>query len=526
MSSESRNNDGEGGSNLNGVNHDNEGWATVGSRGRVVHNNMGGQPVQSFSQQSRFKLDVRKGLKNAWFDQMREAERLEIKEAQENADVCPKTILAIVPIGYHGNQGMVMDGIRVSLAKTQIDLGAQGGVRRVKVGVEGGDVRISPKECATLYSIKCEDKAVKEAILAKGSIDWLKKDKYGQYRVVNLGGQKGNMKIRFQDLATRTVKLAITGYEPELNEKYDDAIKDAYSDWCGVDRETIKIEEGTRKQEIPPDGVGESPEIVEIYDGRKYVIINFPQGVTPKGMWDGKVTLNLAEVGQRNVWVSVLGKKYPCKSCGGSECERFFCMKQCMHCGRDTRGGHMESMCSERHIMTKEHVMKARDIQEVMNKRAAKPIIAGRNRNIEGQVKERDEQAIATYAGVAAQKTRIVERVVKEARIKSDMPDTPYEQAHYPGGGGFKAATKRDRELESDQHERMKQALFGKSTTKVLKVGETDGGNKDTSDDVDMGDWSSGNPNHQNDSGAGLVAMRGDPLNLTSGSREQGGPGT
>ena len=72
----------------------------------------------------------------------------------------------------------------------------------------------------------------------------------------------------------------------------------------------------------------------------------------------------------------------------------------------------------------------------------------------------------------------------------------------------------------------MKQALFGKSTTKVLKVGETDGGNKDTSDDVDMGDWSSGNPNHQNDSGAGLVAMRGDPLNLTSGSREQGGPGT
>ena len=41
-----------------------------------------------------------------------------------------------------------------------------------------------------------------------------------------------------------------------------------------------------------------------------------------------------------------------------------------------------------------------------------------------------------------------------------------------------------------------------------------------------MGDWGSGNPNHQNESGAGLGAMGGDPLNLPSASREQGGPGT
>ena len=54
--------------------------------------------------------------------------------------------------------------------------------------------------------------------------------------------------------------------------------------------------------------------------------------------------------------------------------------------------------------MTKEHVMKAMDIQEVMNKRAAKPIIAGRNGNIEAQVKERDEQAIVTYAGGSSPK--------------------------------------------------------------------------------------------------------------------------
>jgi hypothetical protein len=426
-----------------------DGWTEMGRGGKPLRSDPGGRGglgdrggpgervgggPKSLAEKSQFSKNYAWGLKNDWFSALKEMERVTLEEVYRAGDKCPNTILAQVPIGYHGNPDQVMDGIRVSLCRIKV------GDNFLKPGVEDGDFRVTSMECQTLFSIQFKEEVIKNAILKLGEIPWFKKQgKEDVYKVVE-------KKIRFIDLVRPKVTLVVTHYLTANNVEYNKALIDFYK----KDGMEVEIEEGTKKQWID---MGEGKGYLDkVFNGKKYVKLSFPDSDYPVDIDDGKVDLFLEGIGSRSVFITQLGKKYPCSSCGGLECERFYCMNKCVYCRRDLRSGHKQSECEERGIIDARHLQKTRDIEKTWNAWYSPAIVAGSSKVAKQRVLEEREMV---GDKVAFKVEQCINHRVHEAKSKAFRGDTPYEPVDLNkrltknGGKGVKnKGDSRTKELE------------------------------------------------------------------------------
>ena len=416
---------------------DNGQWNTVGRDGRVVRQNsqeindswQGGQGTArgnaSYAQVSSFKDVYNRGLRRSWFETMKDMERACLHEAYTFAAICPNSALVQIPIGWNGSPAFVMESIIVSLARITIKLDG-GEERKMDAGL-GGDFRITPTECSTLYSIQFKDEKIKQAVLSVEKIPWFKKARNDPGYSV-----KGELKIR--DLTRPQITMEIQHYKSEINDKYDAAITELYTRKCGHGVE-IKIEEGTKEQKI--DLGGGNFDTVLVYTGKKYVHIKFPVGTETKGLLDGKLQLDLGIVyGKRNVFVRQVGKKYACQTCGGWECERYYCINRCIYCRRELiSGDHIQSLCQDRGIVTHQHIQKTKDLERAAREMYMPAVrVSGTNEELQADLNERE--------GIAWQKIEhkikaTTEFNMKEAKGKA-FGDTPYTPSPVPGPSNVK----------------------------------------------------------------------------------------
>ena len=188
---------------------------------------------------------------------------------------------------------------------------------------------------------------------------------------------------------------------------------------------TVKIEEGIKEETVSlgPDGniVGPS------YTGKKYVHISFPTGAPLQGLIDGKLRLNLGFVyGERDVYARQIGKKYSCQTCGGWECERFYCMSRCIYCRRElTSGEHVQSMCQDRGLTTNQHILKTKDLERVAKQYYMPAVrVNGTEEQFQKDLQERDGLA---WTKIQKKVNSTIEFNMKEAKGKAFGGDTPYE---------------------------------------------------------------------------------------------------
>lgn len=434
-------------------------WESVGKKGKHgVQGRLGGRGVQpaeippSMGEKSKFIKNYSWGLKNHWFSACKELERIALEEAYRAGVKCPKTALAQVPIGFNGSPEQVMDGIRVSLCRLDIN------GRKLKGGVNG-DFRITPKECQSLFSVYFSDLEVKRQVLLKGKIPWFKKQGREDRYVM---AERGELKMI--DLVRPKVTLVVTHYEPENNEQYDQALRLFYARE-GVE---IKIEEGTREQYIDMgDGTGYKE---TVYSGKKFVSVQFPEG-EEVGLIDGKIELYLDGIGRRTVWVNQMGKKYPCNSCGGLECDRFFCMNKCMYCRRDLRTGHKQSECEEAGLVDYKHCQKTKDIERTLKKWYMPAVVAGSSKEeMEKVLEERDD----VENRLAHRMEQVINHSLKEAKGKA-FGDTPYQP--------MEMGVRKERGVKhkKDMTDELKEVLIGKGGKKKNRTGEAEEQGEDNS---------------------------------------------
>ena len=386
-------------------------WSQVGRNGRVLSTNNSPVNTPARAEISNFKDTYNRGLRRSWFETMKVMERACLDDAYTLAAQCPKTALIQIPIGWNGSPNDIMTSIRVSLARVKVKIDD---VVKTLDPLVGGDFRLTAKECQTLFSITFKDLEKKAAVLKLGSMPWFKKD--AEY------SKKGELKII--DLARREITMEVSHYEPELNEQYDKALTDLYTEKCGPGV-TVKIEEGIKEETVSlgPDGniVGPS------YTGKKYVRISFPTGAPLKGLIDGKLRLKLGFVyGERDVYARQIGKKYSCQTCGGWECERFYCMSRCIYCRRELNSGeHVQSMCQDRGLTTNQHILKTKDLERVAKQYYMPAVrVNGTDEEYQKDLQERDGLA---WKKIEKKVNSTIEFNMKEAKGKAFGGDTPYE---------------------------------------------------------------------------------------------------
>ena len=389
-------------------------WSQIGRNGKILSTNNSPVNTPASAEISNFKDTYNRGLRRSWFETMKVMERACLDDAYTLAAQCPKTALIQIPIGWNGSPNDIMTSIRVSLARVKVKIDD---VVKTLDPLVGGDFRLTAKECQTLFSITFKDVETKEAVLKLESIPWYKKArKDPDY------SKKGELKII--DLARREITMEVSHYEPELNEQYDKALTDLYTKKCGPGV-TVKIEEGIKEETVSlgPDGniVGPS------YTGKKYVHISFPTGAPLKGLIDGKLRLNLGFVyGERDVYARQIGKKYSCQTCGGWECERFYCMSRCIYCRRElTSGEHVQSMCQDRGLTTNQHILKTKDLERVAKQYYMPAVrVNGTDDEFKKDLQERDGLA---WKKIEKKVNSTIEFNMKEAKGKAFGGDTPYE---------------------------------------------------------------------------------------------------
>ena len=195
----------------------------VGRNGRVMSTNNSPVNTPARAEISNFKDTYNRGLRRSWFETMKVMERACLDDAYTLAVQCPKTAIIQIPIGWNGSPNDIMTSIRVSLARVKVKIDD---VVKTLDPLVGGDFRLTAKECQTLFSITFKDLPTKEAVLKLGKIPWFKKArKDPDY------SKKGELKII--DLARREITMEVSHYEPELNEQYDKALTDLYTNKCG-----------------------------------------------------------------------------------------------------------------------------------------------------------------------------------------------------------------------------------------------------------------------------------------------------
>ena len=385
---------------------------------------------------SRFAKSYTYGLKNDWFSALKNAERLAMDEAFRAADKCPRTILIQIPFGFHGGVDQVLDGVRVSLCRLEVNV-AGGGTRYLKPGRGDGDFDVTSNACQTLVVVTFQDIKLKEEVVKIEKIPFWKKK--GSKDVTYVRADKD---LRVIDLIKPKITLVVTNFIPELGIKYDDALKQFYS----ADNVVVEVENGVKKQYIDM-GNGDGYE-AEVYDGKKYVKLSF-DGDLPdrRAVIDGKVQLNLEEVGFKTVHVRMLGKQYACESCGGYECERFYCINKCVYCRRDLRHGHLQSECSERGWVDSNHNRKARDLERFYRDMYTPAIVQGSSemerRNV---LIERD----MVNGKVEHKIEKTIDYHINEAKDKVARTSTPYVPMDMTVRKGGRGKGRREDEREED----------------------------------------------------------------------------
>ena len=384
-------------------------WFKKGPKGksRII-----AREPETIGEANRFAKSYTLGLKNDWFSALKNAERIAMDEAFRAADKCPRTVLVQVPFGFHGGVDQVLDGVRVSLCRLKVTVGGED--RFLKPGYEDGDFTITSNACQTLVVVTFVDINVKEAVVKAEKVPFFKKKS-----PKDTSYTKADKDLRIVDLIKPKITLVITNFIPELNPLYNEALSLFYG---SMDVE-VTIEDGVKKQYIDMgEGVGYHS---DVFDGKKYVKLSF-KGDLPNrnAIVDGKVRLDLKGVGLKTVYVRMLGKQYACESCGGYECERFYCINKCVFCRRDLRYGHRQSECEERGWVDSNHNRKARDLERMYRDMYTPAIVQGSSEGERRNVLEEREKLVNGKVENKIEKT--IDYRINEAKDKLAR-DTPYE---------------------------------------------------------------------------------------------------
>ena len=428
-------------------------WVEVrrgGKHGEIIGSQVVNREPGTLGETSRFAKSYSWGLKNDWFSALKNAERMALDEAFRAAEKCPRTVMVQIPIGFHGGVDQVLDGVRVSLCRLKVE----GGTRHLKPGTIDSDFHVTSNSCSTLVVVTFSTTELKEEVVKVGKIPFWKKKgpKDEEY-------SKSDKDLRVIDLIKPKVTLVVTNYINELNDLYNQALKLFYSG-TGVE---VTIEEGIKEQYIDMGG-GDGYK-AQVYDGRKYVKLGFEGEVPPMGsINDGKIQLDLEGVGLKTVYVRQLGKQYSCDSCGGLECERFYCINKCVFCRRDLRSGHRQSDCEERGWVDSGHNRKTRDIERVWRDWYTPAVVQGSS---PVEVAKILEERSKVHDRLEAKMGKTIDYRINEAKGKvRDVRDTPYTPMDMGSRG-------RNRRREGSREESLTDALReGAGVNKKIKSSE------------------------------------------------------